>query len=310
MGSYITKRLLLSAPILVIISFLTFLLINLSPMDPAEVVLRAQEVPEITEELLDRTREELGMNQPFLKRYADWAISCLQLDFGESYVTGQPVWSLIGPAFLNTLKLTLASSIVIIMMSVILGVICALHEGKMIDRSVRGISFFLTAMPSYWLASMMIWYFSVKLNLLPTSGMDSLQSYILPVTVISISYVGIYFRNVRSSMLSQLQEDYVLFGRASGLPEKKITLHILRNSLQVAVSIFCMAIPIIMGSTVVIENVFAWPGLGRLSVKSILSRDFPVIQAYVLILAVAFVLFNTVSDMMNAALNPKLRKEI
>ena len=142
-------------------------------MDPAEVVLRAQEVPEITEELLDRTREDLGMNQPFLKRYADWVISCLQLDFGESYVTGQPVWSLIGPAFLNTLKLTLASSIVIIMMSVILGVICALYEGKMIDRSVRGISFFLTAMPSYWLASLLIWYFSVKLNLLPTSGMDS-----------------------------------------------------------------------------------------------------------------------------------------
>lgn len=111
-------------------------------------------------------------------------------------------------------------------------------------------------------------------------------------------------------MLNHLHEDYVVYGRACGLPEKKITMRILRNSLQVAVSIFCMAIPIILGSTVVIENVFAWPGLGRLSVKSILSRDFPVIQAYVLILAVSFVLFNTLSDMINAALNPKLRKEI
>lgn len=310
MGSYIIKRLLLSVPILVVISFLTFLLINLSPMDPVEVVLRAQEVPEITDELVAKTREELGMNQPFLKQYADWVLACLRLDFGESYVTGQSVWSLIGPAFLNTLKLTLVSSVIIIMLSIILGVVCALNEGKLLDRSIRGWSFILTAMPSYWLASLMIWYFSVHLDLLPTSGMDSYQSYILPVTVISMAYVGIYFRNVRSSMLFQLHEDYVVYGRACGLPERKITIHILRNSLQVAVSIFCMAIPIILGSTVVIENVFAWPGLGRLSIKSILSRDFPVIQAYVLIMAVAFVLFNTLADLINAALNPKLRKEI
>lgn len=310
MGSYIIKRLLLSVPILVVISFLTFLLINLSPMDPVEVVLRAQEVPEITDELIVKTREELGMNQPFLKQYADWVLACLRLDFGESYVTGQSVWSLISPAFLNTLKLTLISSFFIILLSIILGVVCALNEGKLLDRSIRGWSFILTAMPSYWLASLMIWYFSVHLDLLPTSGMDSYQSYILPVTVISVAYVGIYFRNVRSSMLFQLHEDYVVYGRACGLPERKITIHILRNSLQVAVSIFCMAIPIILGSTVVIENVFAWPGLGRLSIKSILSRDFPVIQAYVLIMAVAFVLFNTLADLINAALNPKLRKEI
>ncbi|MDP4098190.1 ABC transporter permease [Paenibacillus sp. P96] len=310
MGSYIAKRLLLSVPLLLVISFLTFILINLSPMDPAEVVLRAQEVPLITEELIAQTKEELGLNQPFMMQYADWLMACLQFDFGTSYVTGEPVWSLIGPAFLNTFKLTLVSSIVIIVLSIVLGVICALREGKLVDQSVRGISFFLTAMPSYWLASVMIWYFSVKLDLLPTSGMGSYQHYILPVTVISIGYVGIYFRNVRSSMLNNLNEDYVLYGRACGLPENKITLRILRNSLQVAISIFCMAIPIILGSTVVIENVFAWPGLGRLSIKSILSRDFPVIQAYVLIVAVAFVMFNTISDIINAALNPKLRKEL
>ncbi|OMF73332.1 nickel/cobalt ABC transporter permease [Paenibacillus glucanolyticus] len=310
MGSYVVKRLLLSVPILFIISFLTFLLINLSPMDPAEVVLRAQEVPEITEELLAQTREELGMNQPFLKQYADWMLASLRLDFGESYVTGQSVWSLISPAFVNTFKLTMVSSVIIIFMSILLGVACALNEGKILDKSVRGVSFILTSMPSYWLASILIWYLSVRLDLLPTSGMDSYQSYILPVTVISVSYVGIYFRNVRSSMLTQLDEGYVVYGRACGLSERKITQHILRNSLQVAVSIFCMAIPIILGSTVVIENVFAWPGLGRLSVKSILSRDFPVIQAYVLILAVTFVLFNTLSDVINAALNPRLRKEL
>lgn len=310
MGSYILKRLLISIPLLLVISFITFILINLSPLEPAEVVLHAQGVPKITDELIAQTKAELGLDKPFIIRYVQWLLASMQLDFGKSYVTGEPVWSLISPAFLNTLKLTLVSSIVIIILSILLGVICALQEGRWLDQSVRGISFFLTAMPSYWLAFVMIWYFSVKLDLLPTSGMHSYKSYILPVSVIAISYAGIYFRNVRSSMLSQLNEDYVLYGRACGLPEKKVIIHILRNSLQVAISIFCMAIPIILGSTVVIENVFAWPGLGSLSVRAILSRDFPIIQAYVLLIAVAFVVFNMLSDIINAALNPKLRKEI
>ncbi|NMI04874.1 ABC transporter permease [Paenibacillus sp. SZ31] len=309
MGSYIFKRILLAIPLLIIISFITFVLINLSPLDPAVVVLQAQEVPQITDELIAQTNKALGFDQPFMIQYANWIMAVVQLDFGNSYVSGEPVWSLMGPAFMNTLKLTLVSSVFIIALSILLGVICAMREGKLLDRSVRGISFFLTAMPSYWLAAIMIWYFSVKLDLLPTSGMDSYRSYILPVIVITVSYTGIYFRTVRSSMLSNMNEDYVLYARASGLSEKKVTLHILRNSLQVAVSIFCMAIPIVLGSTVVIENVFAWPGLGRLSVKSILSRDFPIIQAYVLMLAVTFVLFNTLSDIINAAMNPRLRKE-
>ncbi|WP_418039114.1 nickel/cobalt ABC transporter permease [Paenibacillus xylanilyticus] len=309
MGSFIVKRILLAIPLLLIISFLTFVLINLSPLDPAVVVLQAQEVPQITDELIAQTKAEIGMDRPFMIQYGNWLLACLQLDFGESYVTGNSVWSMIGPAFVNTLKLTLISSVFIILFSILLGVICAMREGKIMDKSVRGFSFLLTAIPSYWLAAMLIWYFSVKLDLLPTSGMDSAQSYILPVIVITVSYVGIYFRSVRSSMLNNLNEDYVLYARASGIPERKVTMHILRNSLQVSVSIFCMAIPIVLGSTVVIENVFAWPGLGRLSVRSILSRDFPIIQAYVLILAVTFVLFNTLSDIVNAALNPKLRKE-
>ncbi|MBT2668858.1 ABC transporter permease [Bacillus sp. ISL-4] len=310
MGSYIIKRLFISIPLLLVISFLTFILINLSPLDPVEVVLQAQGVPTITDELIAQTKDELGMDKLFIIRYFDWVIACLQLDFGVSYVTGKPVWSLIGPAFLNTLKLTLVSSVVIIVLSILLGVICAMKEGKIMDKSVRGFSFFLTAMPSYWMATLMIWYFSVKVDLLPTSGMESYKSYILPVIVIAISYAGIYFRVVRSSMLSNLNEDYVLYGRACGLTERKVTMHILRNSLQVAISIFCMAIPIILGSTVVIENVFAWPGLGSLSVRAILGRDFPIIQAYVLILAVAFVLFNTISDIINAVMNPKLRNDI
>jgi len=310
MGRYAARRGLLAIPLLLIISFLTFVLVNLSLMDPAELVLEAQGVPQITGELIAQTRVELGLDRPFLLRYLHWLASCLQLDFGTSYVTGEPVWALLGPALWNTFRLTIVSVAAIIVMSISLGIACALKEGRLLDRSVRGISFFLTSMPSYLLAALMIWYFSVKLDLLPTSGMDSSLSYVLPVAVIAVNYAGIYFRLVRSAMLSNLHEDYVLYGRACGLPESRITAHIVRNSLQVAVSVFCMAIPIILGSTVVVENVFAWPGLGSLSINAILNRDFPIIQAYVLVLAVLFVLFNTISDMVNAAMNPKLRRDL
>ncbi|WP_284646008.1 nickel/cobalt ABC transporter permease [Paenibacillus silviterrae] len=309
MGRYIIKRLFMSIPLLLTITFVTFIFIHLSPMDPAEVVLQAQGVPQITEELIALTKAELGMDKPFLVQYITWLLACMQLDFGYSYVTGQPVWSLVGPAFLNTFKLTVVSVLVIIVLSIGLGVLCAWKEGKLFDKSVRGVNFFLTSMPSYGLAALLIWYFSVELDWLPTSGMESYTSYILPISVIAINYTGVYFRIVRSSMLSNLHEDYVLYGRACGLTETKVTMRILRNSMQVAISVFCMAIPIILGSTVVVENVFAWPGLGTLSVKSILSRDFPLIQAYVLVLAAAFVVFNTVSDVIHAAVNPKLRKE-
>ncbi|UOE94716.1 nickel/cobalt ABC transporter permease [Alkalihalobacillus sp. LMS39] len=310
MLGYIIKRIVLTMPLLVAISFLTFVLINLSPLDPAEVVLQAQGVPQITEELIVQTKAELGMDKPFFIQYFHWVLASLQLDFGYSFVTNDPVWTLIGPAFINTLKLTLVSSVVIIIVSIVLGVVCAIYEGKLVDKTVRGFSFMLTSMPSYWLATLMIWYFSVTLDLLPTSGMHSYQSYILPVIVITISYAGIYFRVVRSSVLSNKNKDFVLYARACGITESRIMIHILKNSMQVAVSVFCMAIPIILGSTVVIENVFAWPGLGSLTVKSILSRDFPVIQAYVLILAVTFVLFNMISDIINAGMNPKLRNDL
>ena len=150
---------------------------------------------------------------------------------------------------------------------------------------------------------MLIIYISVKLNLLPTSGLTGPESYILPVFVITMTYAGIYFRNVRRSMIEQLNEDYVLYLNASGVHTITLLLHVLRNALQVAVSLFCMSVPMIMGGLVVIENVFAWPGLGQLSLKAIVEHDLPVIQAYVLIVAVLFIVFNTIADMINAMLN-------
>ncbi|HFD6539498.1 TPA: nickel/cobalt ABC transporter permease [Staphylococcus aureus] len=308
MFKFILKRIALMFPLMIVVSFMTFLLTYITNENPAVTILHAQGTPNVTPELIAETNEKYGFNDPLLIQYKNWLLEAMQFNFGTSYITGDTVAERIGPAFMNTLKLTIISSVMVMITSIILGVVSALKRGKFTDRAIRSVAFFLTALPSYWIASILIIYVSVKLNILPTSGLTGPESYILPVIVITIAYAGIYFRNVRRSMVEQLNEDYVLYLRASGVKSITLMLHVLRNALQVAVSIFCMSIPMIMGGLVVIEYIFAWPGLGQLSLKAILEHDFPVIQAYVLIVAVLFIVFNTLADIINALLNPRLRE--
>ncbi|MDK3958798.1 ABC transporter permease [Staphylococcus pseudintermedius] len=303
------KRLLLMIPLLIVISFLTFALTHLSSEDPAVVILHAQEVPDITQSLIEQTRAKYYLDAPFLVQYWEWLQSAVQLQFGHSFVTGEDVGLRLWPAFFNTLKLTLISSVAIIVLSLLFGILTALLRGTWFDRMTRTTAFVLTAIPSYWLAAILIIFLSVKLNALPTSGLTGPESYILPVAVITLVYTGIYFRNVRSAVIQQLDQDYVLYMRAMGVPMSQLLVYVARNAMQVVVSIFCMSIPIILGGSVVIENVFAWPGMGQLSVKAVLEQDFPMIQAYVLIVSVLFILFNTLADVINMWLNPKLREE-
>ncbi|ELK4629123.1 ABC transporter permease [Staphylococcus pseudintermedius] len=303
------KRLLLMIPLLIVISFLTFALTHLSSEDPAVVILHAQEVPDITQSLIEQTRAKYYLDAPFLVQYWEWLQSAVQLQFGHSFVTGEDVGLRLWPAFFNTLKLTLISSVAIIVLSLLFGILTALLRGTWFDRMTRTTAFVLTAIPSYWLAAILIIFLSVKLNALPTSGLTGPESYILPVAVITLGYTGIYFRNVRSAVIQQLDQDYVLYMRAMGVPMSQLLVYVARNAMQVVVSIFCMSIPIILGGSVVIENVFAWPGMGQLSVKAVLEQDFPMIQVYVLIVSVLFILFNTLADVINMWLNPKLREE-
>ncbi|HDV5975592.1 TPA: ABC transporter permease [Staphylococcus pseudintermedius] len=303
------KRLLLMIPLLIVISFLTFALTHLSSEDPAVVILHAQEVPDLTQSLIEQTRAKYYLDAPFLVQYWEWLQSAVQLQFGHSFVTGEDVGLRLWPAFFNTLKLTLISSVAIIVLSLLFGILTALLRGTWFDRMTRTTAFVLTAIPSYWLAAILIIFLSVKLNALPTSGLTGPESYILPVAVITLGYTGIYFRNVRSAVIQQLDQDYVLYMRAMGVPMSQLLVYVARNAMQVVVSIFCMSIPIILGGSVVIENVFAWPGMGQLSVKAVLEQDFPMIQAYVLIVSVLFILFNTLADVINMWLNPKLREE-
>ena len=201
MVKFIIKRIALMFPLLIVVSFMTFMMTYLTKGDPAVTILHAQGTPNITPQLIAETREKYGFNEPILIQYMNWLIEAIQFKFGSSYITRESVSERIGPAFFNTFKLTLISSISVIITSILLGVISALTKGKLTDRIIRSIAFFLTALPSYWIASMLIIYISVKLNVLPTSGLTGPESYILPVLVVTITYAGIYFRNVRRAMI-------------------------------------------------------------------------------------------------------------
>ena len=294
MGSYLFRRLLNLIPILIGISFLSFVLINLSPSDPAEVAVRVNEVTP-TEEVLAETRAKLGLDKPFLTRYVAWLNNSLHGDFGNRYVDDKPVLGEIQKALPATLVLAGAALCLTLVCSLSAGIVCALYEGTFLDRLIRGGVFLGTAMPSFWAGLLLMWLFAVKLDLVPTSGMDGPSSVLLPAVTLSLAYIATYTRLIRANMIQNKQENYILYARVRGLPERSIIRHMFKNSL--------------IAGTFVVESIFAWPGIGRLCVAAIFNRDFPVIQAYVLIMAVLFVVGNVLVDILSAAVDPRLRKE-
>lgn len=308
MRSFISKRLLSMIPILIGISFLSFIIINLSPSDPAEVALRVNEIVP-TETAIQEMREELNLDKPFFERYTAWLINSLNGDFGNSYVNKKPVGDEIAQALPATLKLAGISLIITLTISIGAGVLCAIYEGSIGDKITRAFIFLGTAMPSFWIGLLLIWLFSVKLNLLPTSGMETASSVILPAITLSLSYISTYVRLIRNNMIKNKKENYVLYARVRGLKESTIVKHVFKNSLQSSITALGMSIPKLIAGTVVVENIFAWPGVGRLCVSAIYNRDFPVIQAYILIMAVLFVVCNLLVDIISVSIDPRLREE-
>lgn len=311
MKYYVIKRVLATIPLLLVISFVCFVFINLIPSDPAEVALRVRQIPVVTEEMIAEVSHQLGLDQPFFIRYLNWIINCLKGDFGISYVN--PARTVAGelirclPA---TLTLAGFSFILVIILSIPIGVLCAIYKDSVFDRIMRGLIFISTAMPSYWIGLLLIWFVSIKLDLLPTSGSGSWRHMILPSFTVSLSYISTYIRLIRNNMLENMKKDYVLYANVRGLPQKKILLgHILRNSMHTCFVAIGMSIPQLISGTIVVENVFAWPGLGTLCISSIFNRDYPIIQAYVLLIGVLFVLFNLLFDVLQTAADPRMRKE-
>ena len=311
MKQYVIKRLLATVPLLLVISFLCFRFINLIPSDPAEVALRMRQTPIITEEAIAEVRRELGLDQPFFVRYAVWLWNCLQGDFGVSYTNpARTVLGELSRCMPATLSLAGMSLVYVIALSLPIGFLSAVYKDSWFDRIMRGVVFATTAMPAYWVGLLLIWLVSIKMDLLPTSGSGSFAHLILPAFTVALTYISTYIRLIRNNMLENMREDYVLYANVRGLRQRAILVrHVLKNSLQSCVTAIGMSIPQLIAGTIVVENVFAWPGLGKLCITSIFNRDYPVIQAYVLLMGVLFVFFNLLFDIIQCAADPRLRQE-
>lgn len=307
MASYVVKRVARLPVLLLGISFLAFALINLSPSDPAVVALRVNEIVP-TDEAVRSMREELGLQKPFLTRYGEWLGRLAHFDLGVSYITRRPVAEDLLPAVPPTLRLALTALLVIVVSSVFVGVICAVNEGRWPDWLGRLLVFVSTSMPNYWLALLLLWLLAVKADIFPLSGMEERWSTVLPSACLSLMYIGTYIRLIRGSMAANLNSDYAAYARIRGLSRRRVVWkHVLANSLQSSATALGMSIPKLIAGTVVIENIFAWPGLGRLCVRAIFDRDLPMIQAYILLMGVLFVLANFIVDLVQVRLDPRLR---
>lgn len=303
---FFLKRLLFMVPILIGITIITFTIAEFSSTDPAEVSIRVNGMLP-TAELIEATRQEFGLDKPFLTRYADWLSGALHGDLGLSYVTRLPVTNSILEALPATLFLALTALLIIISVSLAAGTLSARAENSKTDWFIRGFIFFTSSVPGFWAALILIWIFSVQLNVFPTNGMRSASSVVLPAVTLSLAYIGTYMRLIRSEMIKTAHEDWVLFARGRGLSEKSITWHMIKNSLHASLTALGMSIPKLIAGAFIIESIFAWPGIGRLCVEAVFNRDLPIIQAYVLLMATLFVFFNLVSDLLVTFLDPRQR---
>lgn len=309
MTRYLLKRILMLFPLMIFITFFAFVLLTMRASDPAEVALRVNQVTP-TEEMIESMRQELGLDQPFFIRYATWLKNGLTGDFGRSYVTQEPVFDLIMEALPATLQLAGAALFFIIVLSLLFGVICAYAAHTWVDRLLRAFVFIAASMPSFWLGILLIWLFSVKFNWVNTSGMEGFKSILLPAVTLSFGYLSTYVRLIRNQILKFQHEPFVFYARARGLKERTVQLKVMRHALQLAVTALGMSIPKLIAGTVIIENLFAWPGVGRLCVTAIFHADFPIIQAYLFVMGCLFVMCNLIADVMQMTMNPQLRKEV
>ncbi len=291
------------------VSFLSFSIISLAPGDPAEIALRVNDVLPTPEAILEM-KQELGLDKPFFTRYITWLHNCMKLDFGVSYTnTHRTVASEFARAFPYTLSLAAVAFVMLLGISLPLGVLSAVWKDSYFDKAVRICIFAGTSIPNFWLAFLLIWLFSLQWHIFPSGGSSTLMHYILPAFSLTMLYISTYIRLIRNSMLENMKQNYVLYARARGIKEKRIIwVHVLKNSLQSSMTALGISVVRLLSGTVVIENIFAIPGIGRLCVSSIFNRDFPTIQAYILIMGVLFVLANFLIDMVHYLVDPRLKK--
>lgn len=307
----IGKRLLEFVLFFFLLSFISFAFMKLAPGDPVRYMLNVIDV-QTSDEQIEGLREELGFNDPIYIQYGNWLLRFVQLDLGYSYMTNKPVFDELAARVPSTLALTASSLLVMTLIAVPVGTLAAVYKHTWIDHTSRLFSLIGAAVPSFWLGLLFIQFFSVKWGLLPSMGKGTLLHLILPSLTLGLAMSAVYVRLLRSSLLETLGQDFIRSARARGLSNRRIFFfHAFRYSLIPVITIFGVSLGSLLGGTVIIEVLFAYPGIGKLVVEAIARRDYPIIQGYILFMGLFVVTINLVVDLSYRYLNPEIRlKEV
>ena len=308
MGSYAFRRILLMFPTLLGISFIAFGLANLAPGDPAQQYLTRVLGQPAPTEAIKRVRHELGLDRPLVVQYVDWLGHALTGDLGRSYSTRREVATEIRHRLPYTLQLAIPAALLSLAIAIPFGVFSSLYRGRAPDHALRIASLAGASLPSFWLALLLILFFSVHFSVFPVAGRGGLDSYALPVLTLSLAPAAVLARFTRSTMLEALGEDYVRTARAKGLPARIVVArHAMRNALIPVVTDFGTRLGHLLAGAVIVETIFVWPGLGKLTLDAVTERDYPMIQGMVLFAGLAVAVVNLLVDLSYTLIDARVR---
>lgn len=287
------------------ITFLSFILSYLSPGDPAQIMLNNQGV-KASEEALEKARHEMGLDEPVVVQYGRWLTDLCRGDMGTSYKSNRPVFRELTEKLPGTLVLTVTALAVTMILAIPIGTLCAWHADGWLDRLVRAVTYLFASLPSFFLALLLMYFLSLKLKLFPVIGEMSFKGLVMPVLCLSLTLAAWYIRQVRAIILKEMSEPYVEGLKARGVQEGRILFgHVLRNCRVSMVTLIGISFGTMLGGTTIVESIFSWPGVGKLAVDAITTRDYPVIQGYVVWMAVIYLLINYVVEMLYPLLDPR-----
>lgn len=324
MAGYIMRRILYMFPLLLGVSIVTFALIKAAPGDAVTLMLAEARTggAQPSQAEVQQIRRHLGLDKPVVLVYVDWLREVLRGNLGRSFISGRSVTELFKEKIPNTVKLSGVSLLLSLLIALPLGVISAVKQYSAVDYAITLLSFVGISLPSFWIGFMLIYVFSIKLDLFPAGGLqtaffrgtwletfkDSFLHYVLPVTALTLGRLAAYIRYQRSSMLDVLSQDYVRTARAKGISELAVVVrHAWRNSLLAIITLLGYSLVLLVEGSVVVEVVFSWPGMGLLGVNSVIQRDYPVIMGIVMLSSVAIILGTLLSDILYAWADPRVR---
>lgn len=308
MGRYAAKRLLQLIPILFAITFLSFAMMRIAGSDAVEQKMENTGAV-VSQKVVDAAREELGLDKPFLTQYFVWLGRLLRGDMGVSYVSGKSVFSTFISKLPATLLLTVVSIALTILISIPLGILSAVKQNRLTDYLIRFVSFLGNSMPNFFVALLLMYFFAIRLGWFPViANGTSLQSVAMPSLTLAIAMSAKYLRQVRAAVLDELSKDYVMGAKARGV-KFSVTLwkSVMKASLVTILTLLTLSIGSLLGGTAIVESIFLWDGVGKMAVDAIHMRDYPIIQAYVMWMAIIYVLVNLITDLSYRVLDPRIR---